>query len=519
MNAVLTRNRLSPEFLKRLHFYRGNPFQNKQADIEGDLEEYFVPTIHFYRLMDLGSSLPRSAVLSAARGAGKTANRKILEACLGEGKLPVRMGYESLPPVLVVTHINFDWLLKSINYQIANISLEAHIEALLRVMVSSLAEHVIRENFTFESSLSPRFGYFLDRYSSLGHPLALEGYLRRVQSLYKPTLKEAEKLVRSACRQADQVKYLDSYGFLSLLEEFLELATPLGFEKLVVLIDRVDELSLTAGHPELVADFVEPLLKEIQILELPNLIFKFFLPDDAVEMLIKRPGVRIGEKIPYYQIQWQIDELVALLEERLIKLSGSGLKDLGQIADSGAKDVTHILARSAKGSPRNLFRLCELLLLHLEDNTKGVERPLITLDLVKKAIESFQLENKQETTLIDTRLDGQTLLDDQVINDDRLGLRINDDFSIQYRGDRVPVNLSPNEISLLRRFLNEPNKVIGHDDLLKGIYPDDWQMRSDSDLTSTIKRLRRKLAKLPGHPEFIQTRRGHGYILNPDPTP
>lgn len=519
MDNILTRKRLSREFLEKLHLYRGNPFRNKQAEIEGDLQEYFVPTIHFYRMMDLNEDLPRSAVLSAAPGAGKTANRCILEACLRDGRFPTSLGYESLPSTLVVPYVHFDWLLKNADNQIAHIDLESHVNALLREMISCLTEEVVRQNHTFAAFLKPKYGYLLRSYSDLCHEVALENYVYKIRSTLKFALEEAENIIRSACQQAPKAEYLDSYGHLDLLKEFLDLITPLGFQKTVVLIDRVDELSLTAGHPELVADFVEPLLKELQLLEIPNLVFKFFLPDDAVEILFRRPGVRIGEKISYYRVQWETSELIALVRERLIKLSGSGLKDLGQFADSETKDVTRILAREAKGSPRNLFRLCELLLLHLEDQTKGNERPVITLDLVKRAIDSFLLEVHKGSTTVDDISSSQNFANELTIDNELPGIRINDDFSIQYRGNKAPVNLSPHELSLLRRFLDEPNKVISHDELLKKIYPHDWNDRSESDLTSIIKRLRQKLAKLPNRPDFIKTKRGHGYLLDPDPEP
>ncbi len=517
MDNTVVINQLSENFLERLHLYRGNPFRKKQADLEEELQEYFVPTVHFYRMMDLNVDMPRSAILSATRGAGKTANRRILEACLRDRRLPVALGYQALPPVLVVPYTHFDWLLKSVDNQINRIDLNAHICAILRKMVSCLVEQVVYQNYTFASFLSPYYGYFLNHYSDLCHPIALERYIHKFQTNSPSLLTGVQDTLRLACQQAEQAQYLDSYGYMDLLEQFLELIEPLGFKRLVVLIDRIDELNMTASNPELVADFVEPLLKELQMLEMPGLIFKFFLPDDAVKILFRRPGIRIGEKIPYYHLEWDTDQLVALVRERLMKLSGSELKDMGQFADSEAKNVTQILAHVAEGSPRNLFRLHELLLLHLEEQSNDVGRPIITLAIVNKAIDSFLLERQQIKVNPDKRLESEHFTTDVIPSENMTELQINDDFSVQYYGNKVHLNFSPHELSLLRRLLKEPNRVISHDELLKAIYPDSWNTRSESDLTSTLKRLRRKLATLPGRPEFIKTKRGHGYILNPHP--
>ena len=76
----------------------------------------------------------------------------------------------------------------------------------------------------------------------------------------------------------------------------------------------------------------------------------------------------------------------------------------------------------------------------------------------------------------------------------------------------VPLNGA--EFELLSVFAKHPNRVLSRDDLigwLKGYERDAF----DRSIDVRVTRLRRRLETDPGHPEYIRTVRGAGYLFNP----
>lgn len=81
------------------------------------------------------------------------------------------------------------------------------------------------------------------------------------------------------------------------------------------------------------------------------------------------------------------------------------------------------------------------------------------------------------------------------------------------RGDReVPINGA--EFDLLSVLVKHPNRVLSRDDLigwLKGYERDAF----DRSIDVRVTRLRRKIEADPGHPQYVRTVRGEGYLFNP----
>ncbi len=75
--------------------------------------------------------------------------------------------------------------------------------------------------------------------------------------------------------------------------------------------------------------------------------------------------------------------------------------------------------------------------------------------------------------------------------------------------DGTEERLGIGEIMLLRAFLQHPNRLLSRDDLLD-LAPAQDRDALDRSIDPRVTRLKRKLAT-----EWIQTRRGHGYIYTP----
>ncbi len=74
------------------------------------------------------------------------------------------------------------------------------------------------------------------------------------------------------------------------------------------------------------------------------------------------------------------------------------------------------------------------------------------------------------------------------------------------------LRLTPKESSLLRLFLNNPNKLLTHDEIVEHLWPS--RTRSSAALRTTIKRLRKKI-DIADQPSLIDNSHGLGYRFDP----
>jgi two-component system, OmpR family, KDP operon response regulator KdpE len=77
----------------------------------------------------------------------------------------------------------------------------------------------------------------------------------------------------------------------------------------------------------------------------------------------------------------------------------------------------------------------------------------------------------------------------------------------------TPVHLTPKELDLLRYFIQHPNQVISHRELLQAVWGPDYGSQVDY-LRVFIKNLRKKIEVNPESPEYISTEPWVGYRFN-----
>ncbi len=75
---------------------------------------------------------------------------------------------------------------------------------------------------------------------------------------------------------------------------------------------------------------------------------------------------------------------------------------------------------------------------------------------------------------------------------------------------KIRLSLSPIEFKILKFFIDNPNKIITRDELLKRIWGENFTTGSDI-VNVNIKRLRQKIEDDPASPMFLQTEWGVGY--------
>jgi len=85
-----------------------------------------------------------------------------------------------------------------------------------------------------------------------------------------------------------------------------------------------------------------------------------------------------------------------------------------------------------------------------------------------------------------------------------------------HRGGAL-VDLSPTEYRILEYLIHHPRKIVSKQELLEHLYDYNWEHHSNV-IEAHVSNLRRKLdAALPDGPPVIETMRGRGYRLSPEP--
>ena len=80
----------------------------------------------------------------------------------------------------------------------------------------------------------------------------------------------------------------------------------------------------------------------------------------------------------------------------------------------------------------------------------------------------------------------------------------------------VPVSLTPTEYRLLVILARHPGRLFLHDDLPERVW--DEAYRGDHHLLRLhVANLRKKIEVDPARPQFVKTRRGLGYVFEPQP--
>lgn len=499
------------EFLKKLGFVGGNPFSETQAEEEDNLSKYFVDLPAFYKILDIDTGKPKSSILGADRGCGKSANRKNVERWLihGRGDKSLKEKWPWKSPVLVIPYTDFSRLRASVSDDFSKITPEHHVNSILWIGTSRLVAYIekhwdkINTQNLNEWDIT-RLGFYLSNFSDRWGK-SPENKLKVSQKENK--FKTSADLFQFAIAFNNEAEKIKTSGSSGLLKSFSELALALGFQSIVVLVDGVDEIDITADKPESGALLLKPLIAERVLMQMENLTFKFFLPNQIIYALRDFSETRLGERIKYYNIEWNREAIQRMLSQRLSTFSNGKINDLGQIASIDTKDVGNIIANYVENNPRDLLRLAEQVLIKLEENEtktdiskQQTKVPRITNSIIDEAIQYYEdyiapnnaySSNKQQVR-------GSTKWE------------ITPDLHVKYKGKVITTErLDPKEFEILTYFIEHSGERIRRSDIGNAVWKEKWNDKYDWVLSQSILRLRKKIGG-----KWIKTVRGIGYIFS-----
>jgi len=344
--------------------FSGHPFAKTNADEEPNLKDYFVPPAYFDAIIG-DSRTPTSSVVLAPRGAGKTAQRRMVEDhglnshflavtydrfefSSGESVADLSLQYHLRN---IITRIIVSFLSYLTEYQdvVKNLSKpeKKELSLFIQTYLGSLTGDKIQELMKELRSLPDKFKTFW--HENVGVMESVVNFLLKNYDLEPIDLPEVKQEER---RLAATYKYQ--------LETILGLVKRIGFKSIYILIDKVDETEQTGNNPEHTYQLIQPLIRDLELLGLDGYAFKFFLWN-KVEPFYRthaRP-----DRISQYELNWSRADLKGILSARLKAFSDGSISSFAQLmADGTGIDVDDAICVMSNGSPRNMIRMCERIL-------------------------------------------------------------------------------------------------------------------------------------------------------------
>ncbi|MGW1454545.1 hypothetical protein ACWBC2_06085 [Salegentibacter agarivorans] len=154
-------------------------------------------------------------------------------------------------------------------------------------------------------------------------------------------------------------------------------------------MDKVDEQSLTGNDPKASYQFISSLIKDLELLEMPKLAFKFFLWDALIPLcaIDARP-----DRVFSFKLKWTDHQIKLMLDKRLAAYSQQAVTDSFKLFQE-KKNLGRIVLFS-EFSPRDSIRICNRILS--EQYKHDFTSPIFQSSIVNNAIDEFSKEKIKE---------------------------------------------------------------------------------------------------------------------------
>lgn len=372
-----------------------NPFQYTNADKETDLiDQYFIYPDYFEDVWG-DPTAPVSNIVYAPRGGGKTAQRLMIEKRA-----------ERFDEILTITYTDHDLS----GFQTINdIGLSYHLEYLNRLLLLSFFNRLHSMNdfqYIYEFNFRERqFLYKLCRIYLFETPASfpkqainslktIEDHALDIWKKFKEPIANVIKVISKAKGAEIDISKIDLDKKLQMshkdnfinLKEFLN---RLGLSTIYILVDKVDEQSLTGNDPKASYAFISELIKDLELLETDGIGFKFFLWDALKPFCTKdaRP-----DRIFAFTLKWEFSQIRTMLNKRLAAYSSNRIKDASTLFDN-KKGLGRAVLFS-EFSPRDCIRICNRI---LSEQFKADESSKhFNLSVVNESIDLFCKEKVNE---------------------------------------------------------------------------------------------------------------------------
>lgn len=383
------------DFLSRFGF-SGDPFASTNASDEPLIGHYFVEPPFFSSVVG-DPKHPRSNVIFAPRGGGKTAQKLMIEERSRQSVDFVCISYD---------HFFIDNL-KSVKDADAGFHLKNISRALLIFLLCEMErtpeiiENVTtgQRDFLVKLSRESLGGLTADQFR-IGLN-SIKSWPHKATDIWNQYGGVISSLVNAIIGkfgygaidlQSSPSKIVED-GWKFKFEQLVGICQSVGYSSVYILVDRVDELPSTTQNADAAFAFVRSILLDLPLLETGGVAFKFFLWDQMSESYQEAGGR--PDRITEYKLNWSVSQLELVLEKRLTTFSSGRVSRFDEILDGTQPyDLHRIIAYFAHGSPRDMIRICKRILD--EHARSSAPAPKVAYRTAKSALQSFSLDRARE---------------------------------------------------------------------------------------------------------------------------
>lgn len=385
-------------FISRAGF-RGDPFAHTNSEQETLLSKYFVPPPYFEAVLGTPQT-PKTNVIFAPRGTGKTAQRLMIEKRSETAELPfLCLTYSSFASVtklggtLNAHHIELCRLLTiAILVRLEESSiwineLNAHDKEVVKVATRTFLGHLSAGDYetAFRSVKTPgdKMGELWKKYGGV--------VAAGIAVLMKKAGLDDVQVSVTLEQEAEKV---NTDGPRYFWDALVSITAKLGYRAVYFLVDKVDEAKGSGIDSKVAADLIAELVTDLPTLEHPGVAFKFFLWDQMRQHLLA-DGLR-GDRMEVIRFTWTHAELSDMLSRRLKTFSAEKIQSFNDLMEPDCPiDVHLLLVHLSNGSPRDVIRMARSIVTEHTRVENAAEK--ISLRTVYRSVHDFSVERVQES--------------------------------------------------------------------------------------------------------------------------
>lgn len=368
--------------------FKESPFELYVAEREPRINEYAVKPPYFEETRRRISSLS-SYILFGFRGSGKSATR-----ITAEKETWKALGSGSAAPI-IVTFTDFDSILRSkkvddvtlndIIDRVAFLTIEAILlwitneaeqERLLELLDEGERKNFVLLTKAFYLNLSESerrlsqddtmkilqqnwrnksIDWANKKWSSISKII---GVLVSAISKDRIGTEDISKEITELLQRGNSIQ-----SSRMVLNKLVDLVQSFGFSGVCVLIDKVDEHPKTQRSTEETAKLIYPILSQVQMMEIDNFAWIFFLWDKVKSHLSTEKLFARLDKYAHSDVVWPKDFLENMVNKRLMFFSAEKIAEIDQICSEETDAVAYIdlFINLVQHSPRELIRLLDVL--------------------------------------------------------------------------------------------------------------------------------------------------------------
>lgn len=406
-----------------------NPFAHTNADEEERLPQYFVPPPYFDSVFG-DPEKPQSFIVFAPRGGGKSAQRRMIESKSADNN------------VLAITYDQFEFpdIKKA-----SEITISHHLRLIIRTILIGLLIQ-LNSNSILENKLTKEdkqiflklAAEHLSSIKSSDLKIAIESLkslkdkvkdfwnewipaigfgLQAVLKLLKPIEDLGDNISNLTRFYDPEFKSSDNLKFQ--LKLLVDLSTKLGWKSIYILVDRVDESAFTGNNSQDSFDLIQPLLRDLQLLEFRGIAFKFFLWDQLQPLC---ENVVRTDRVKVEILDWDDEMLTIMWESRLSAFSNKKITRLQQVSQPLMPTADDLCLIFANHSPRDLIRIGDQILDEHREIASIPEQ--IQENAIYKAIDKFCTKRASEV-----------IRKEKVLNELKKARQV--DFTIAYLASQI----------------------------------------------------------------------------------